>query len=361
MRIGRIGYTVLTAAVCLLYSCGVYAGDKGFREEAYFCAADRLLSGTDGRNDTGSSPSSSLRSSRCQEPSAVPFTGEFEPGIEEVHITVPGMSEKRTLLWISDLHLNSGAQDPDVAAEYQEDAASRYEMMKDAAGLYAEEIWPYMSGNIDSFGAEYVILGADMLDYVTAGNLDKLKEGLEEIQTPWMYLRADHDYGRWYTKMGKKKMRELHRIVAPQNKLWIARFPEFTVAGLDNTTSAVSGETLEEFRQLCEEGLPIILCTHVPFDSGRNDSSSLAQLSRDLWGGRVLCWGDGDEYDTSGGGCMKELLDLITAPDSPVCAVLAGHLHSSWDGALTDTCIEHVFSAAFEDWVGLITVSGEPG
>ena len=181
---------------------------------------------------------------------------------------------------------------------------------------------------------------------------------MDRIRTPWMYLRADHDYGRWYSDMGIKRMRKLHRRIAPQNRLWTMRFKDFIVAGLDNTTTAVREETLEEFRLLCGEGLPIILCTHVPFDSGTGDCASLAQLSRDLWEDRVLCWGDGDSYDTSGGGCMKELMALITAPDSPVCAVLAGHLHASWDGSLTDTCKQHVFSAAFEDAVGIITVSG---
>lgn len=284
--------------------------------------------------------------------------GAYEPEVEEVQITIPEMKETHTLLWVSDMHICSGASDPDVTAQHREEAGERYEMMRNAASVPAEETWRALSRQIDSYDADYVIFGADMLDSFSEENLEKFREGTESIQTPWMYLRADHDYGRWYSDMRIRKMRRLHRSVAPQNKLWTARFEDFIVAGLDNTTTTISPETLEEFRLLCEEGLPVILCTHVPFDSGEGDCGTLVTLSKQLWGDRVLCWGDGDLYDTSGGGCMKELLDLITAADSPVCAVLAGHLHTSWEGQLTETCLQHVFSAAFEDHIGIITVSG---
>ena len=308
---------IAVAAAGLLYASGIHADERGFREEASFSTKP-----------------------------------------EEVHIRIPGMEENRTLLWISDLHICSGPDDPDVTDDNREEAAERYGMMKDASGLTSGEIWEQLSAQIDSCEADFVIFGGDMVDYASEANLTKLREGMDRVRTPWMYLRADHDYGRWYSDMGIKRMRKLHRSIAPQNRLWITRFKDFAVAGLDNTTTAVTEETLEEFRVLCREGLPIILCTHVPFDSGMGDCASLAQLSRDLWEDRVLCWGDGDSYDTSGGACMKELMELITAPDSPVCAVLAGHLHASWDGRLTDTCTQHVFSAAFEDAVGIITVSG---
>ena len=284
--------------------------------------------------------------------------GAYEPVLEELKITIPGMEETRTLLWISDMHIVSGPEDPDVTDEHKEEVAQRCEMYRSASGLSSCETWDLLSRQIDSFGADYVIFGADMIDYASGENLHRLQEGLRSLQTPWMYLRADHDYGRWYGRMKRKKMRRLHREIAPQNHLWTERFESFTLAGLDNTTTAIDPKTLEDFRDLCAEGRPIILCTHVPLDTGSEDALRLEQLSREGWGGRVLCWGDGDTYDTSKGGTMKELLEIICAPDSPVCAVLAGHLHLTWDGALTDTCVGHVFSASYEDRIGVITVTG---
>lgn len=307
-----------------------------------------LMSGMCFADDGGSSAGASFLDS-----------GEYEPQLEEVFVTIPGMEGECSLLWVSDMHLCAGADDPDVTDEHRQDAQERYEMLRSPSGTAANDSWELLSGRIDSYGADYVIFGADMVDYASEENYSRLQEGLDRLNTPWIYIRADHDYGRWFSDMGIKKMRKLQRSIAPQNKLWTVRFDAFTVAGLDNTTTAIADETLEEFRALCNEGKPVILCTHVPFDTGSEDCAGLAALSESGWDDRVLCWGDGDEYDTSQGGNMKEMLDIITAPDSPVCAVLAGHLHQTWDGSLTDSCTGHVFSAAYEDHIGLITVSGE--
>ena len=283
---------------------------------------------------------------------------------EEVHVTIPGMKGSRKILWISDMHIFSYPDDPDVEEQHQEEAGERVSIFADAQGIGSCENWDMLSSRIDSFGADYVVFGADMIDYVSVTNLKALEDGLEKVKTPWMYIRADHDYGRWYVDMGIKKMRKLHRQIAPQNKIWVQRFDEFTLVGLDNTTSAVSAGTLQEFKKVLEEGNPVLLCTHVPFDQQEETAlqsgaaGTLAQASRDGWGGRVLCWGDGDQYDTSSSDTMGELMDLICEPGSPVAAVFAGHLHLTWDGDLTESCIEHVFSAAYEDHIGMITVSG---
>ncbi len=320
-------------------------------------AAERMPeSGTD--DMSLSEPADDAPFSETEYDTPLSESAEYVPQVEEVHITVPGMDGSCSLLWISDLHICSGADDPGVSAEHREEVRERYGMLQNQDGRSARETWKKLSGQIDSFGADYVIFGADLVDYASKENLECLQAGLEKVRTPWMYLRADHDYGRWFGSLKLKRMRKLHRKIAPQNSLWVERFEEFTLAGLDNTTTAIAQETLDAFRRLCGEGRPIILCTHVPFDTGSEDAKALAELSREGWGDRVLCWGSQDAYDTSSGGTMKELMDLICAPDSVVCAVLAGHLHLSWEGALTDRCVGHVFSAAYEDHIGLITVSG---
>lgn len=373
------------AAVSILFSGGCYAGEGGSEVGASFlncgassagsevsflsnevsslsCGAISAGSGVFSLNKEASLLSSSAASlendGTASEINVENGQPEYDPQIEEVSVTIPGMEGECTLLWISDMHICSGADDPDVTAEHADEAQERYDLLRNEEGTASGDTWKLLSSKIDSYGADHVIFGADMVDYASEQNLSALEAGLENVRTPWMYIRADHDYGRWYSDMKIKRMRKLHRQIAPQNKIWVERFDDFTLAGLDNTTTAISEETLDEFRKVYEEGRPIILCTHVPFDTGSEDSQKLAGLSEEKWGDRVLCWGDGDEYDTSSGQTMSELLEMITAKDSPVCAVLAGHLHLTWEGNLTDSCIGHVFSAAYEDHIGVITVSG---
>ncbi len=283
-------------------------------------------------------------------------TSSYEPVVEEVYIAIPNLEREYTILWISDLHICLGTDDEGVLPEYASKAQERNEMLRSLSGRSGEDTWNILSEQIDSMGADYVVFGADMLDYVSEANLSVLKAGMEKIQTPWMYIRADHDYGRWYTDMGIKKMRRLHREIAPQNKIWVERFEGFTLVGLDNTTTSITDETLEEFKKVYEEGNPVILCTHVPFVTGSSDSGELAEISKELWGGRVLCWGEETEYDTLKFSAMQEVLEMIEAPDSLIKAVFSGHLHTSWEGWLSEKCLGHVFSAAFEDHIGIIHI-----
>lgn len=281
---------------------------------------------------------------------------------EQVHFTVPGMEGSCRILWISDMHICCGPEDPGVRDDSRQEAQERYDFLRNSSGTGSLQNWKELSSRIDSYEADYAVFGADMVDYASETSLEALEAGLAPLQTPWMYIRADHDYGRWFADMGIDEMCSLHRKIAPQNKIWTERFDAFTLVGLDNTTTAVTEQTLKEFEEICSEGRPVILCTHVPIDQPAGmreaDSESLADASAEDWGGRVLCWGDGDEYDTASFSTMERLTGLICAPDSPVIGVLAGHLHLTWEGKLTDTCTEHVFSAAYEDNIGIITVSG---
>ena len=104
-----------------------------------------------------------------------------------------------------------------------------------------------------------------------------------------------------------------------------------------------------------KKGKPIIIVTHVPLHS--EVDSTLDEISRAIWQDRNLSWGPDTSYVPNE--TTQKLMDLIYAEDSPVVEVLAGHLHFTWDGMITDKIHEHVFSPAFSQNIGLITIDGE--
>ena len=66
-----------------------------------------------------------------------------------------------------------------------------------------------------------------------------------------------------------------------------------------------------------------------------------------------------ERYDGQVPNTREELMKLpVYTEDSPFVEVLCGHLHFSWDGQLTEKVHQHVFSAAFDRYMGLITISG---
>ena len=280
---------------------------------------------------------------------------------EEVHITLPKAEREYRLLWLSDLHLID-ENDPEVKEEYQDTVKERRALMtKD--GLSAAYLWQEFPELLDQYNADCIIFGGDLLDYVSMSNLYILQEGLDRLKTPWIYIRADHDYGRWYGDMTLSEMRKAHRKIADQKKVWTFETDDFLLVGLDNTSSILSDEAIDEFESLTEKGKPIILLTHVPLDlspdlkKGSQEIPSLAELSERSWNGRSLLWGEGDFYDSSKSENMTRLLGLVRGENSPVLEVLAGHLHFSWDGYISETCREHIFSPAFQGTVGVITLN----
>ena len=80
------------------------------------------------------------------------------------------------------------------------------------------------------------------------------------------------------------------------------------------------------------------------------------QSSCAAWQDRNLTWGTGTSYipDETTSQWMK----IVYEENSPVVEVLAGHLHLTWDGMISETVHEHVFSPGFSQYVGLITVDG---
>lgn len=281
---------------------------------------------------------------------------------ETITVHIPGDGEKTTLLWVSDLHLMD-PEDRGVRKEKKQEVEDRRTLMETPDKIPSAEFWKSMAPALDSMGADGIILGGDMIDYASGSNLELFKENLASWKTPWMYLRADHDYGRWYTDLSLKKMRALQRQVCPQNSVWLWRFDDFNLVGLDNTTSPLSDEALNEFEKIYASGKPMVLCMHVPIDQQEPDAgtcrdgsrSTLKDLSVRDWG-RNLTWGEGAFYDSSKNSNMRRLIGLVYEKGSPVKAVLAGHLHDSWDGMAGKTAAEHVFSPAFSGTAGVVNI-----
>ncbi len=55
----------------------------------------------------------------------------------------------------------------------------------------------------------------------------------------------------------------------------------------------------------------------------------------------------------------KRFLELVLEEDSPVVAVLSGHIHYEWEGNITEDIYEYVGWGAYINRGALIHVTGE--
>ncbi|MBQ0058933.1 MAG: cell wall-binding repeat-containing protein [Lachnospiraceae bacterium] len=268
---------------------------------------------------------------------------------ENVEIDLPGVTGEAHLLYLSDMHL---AIDDNHVSNHQA-VQERIAAFSSWTGNTNADKWANVSSAVDQCHAAGVMFGGDMIDFASLSNLEELQRGSARISTPMIYTRADHDLEPWWCKNFDKMMIEEWHAKVDGHPTWgVIETDEFMVVGFDNSTSPMTYQALSDFKDLLAKGKPMVLVSHVPFNSLVDPT--LGFLSANAWQDRNLTWGDGTYYQLNP--IMREFRDLIFEQGSPVKEILAGHLHLTWDGALNSWKREHVFSAGLNRSFGIITI-----
>lgn len=274
--------------------------------------------------------------------------------VDRIELDLPDVQNSYELLFINDMHVLK--LDESVVAESVDEIRVRQDVMfRTRTGMASAEAWPKLSSILDDFSADGIILGGDMMDFVSPANVQILSEGLSQITTPYIYLRADHDLGIWHSggaiSMGDSMA--LHTSVSSYQDMFVMEYPEFYVLGWNNSTSQLTNDGLDAALGIWNSGKPIILATHVPINSIVDNSLAEAASNVDSENRKKL-WGDECLYrpdDTT-----SAFLGMIYDTNSPVKAVLSGHLHFRHVVQLTEQTVEYVFAPAFEGNVAKIVI-----
>ena len=267
---------------------------------------------------------------------------------EEVHVSVPGMKQTLRIAYLSDLHVLYA--DESVDPERRAEVEGRVQSFANGRQVSSADQWPLWVAWLNREKPDYVLFGGDMVDYASGANVSALQEGLDALQVPYMYLRADHDTEPFYLLQGQG--------VAPAgtdsgNGVFVQEYDAVILVGWDNATSQLSEAGYAAIEEAFGRGKPVVLVTHVPIEP--QEDTSLADASRAAFGNRSLLWGFGDNYYYPEG-ATRDLLRLIYAEDTPIVEVLSGHLHFTWDGAINARVHEHVFGPAFQGCAGIVTI-----
>ncbi|MCH5342389.1 MAG: metallophosphoesterase [Acetatifactor sp.] len=270
---------------------------------------------------------------------------------EEINIHISGLEREYTFLWLSDMHIIT--ENDEIAVEDLETVEGRRESFKNAAGMYSDEFWSRLSKILDDWGADALFFGGDMIDYAANANIACLKEGIDNLDTPYLYVRADHDYFPYYCAVkDEEAIARLHAKIDGYEEISLIEFEDLCLVGINDSTRQISATALQKMKDICAKGKPVILITHVPLNSLYD--TSLEEGSKTVWGDKALVWGENCAYTPDE--ITQEFMDLVCAEDSPVKEVLAGHLHFSWDGHLTENIGEHVFMPGYHGNIGIVKV-----
>ncbi len=284
---------------------------------------------------------------------------------EEVTVEIPGLEREYTIAWVSDIHMITDLKAGDVAVENLETVLARYETLSVTPdGVHGKDLWPQIVDYLNYNDFDAVIFGGDLLDYYSTSNMEALREGFDRLKydpDKILYIRADHDYGTWYsdgtTGIDDAASLGAHAALdGDDNSHKYIDFGSFIIAGVNNSVKNPDGQQMDVLRDLYGRGVPVIAATHVPYYS--TVDASLGELSM-LVRNRIYYWNPGNEsYNPNAE--MQEYLNMIYAEDSNCVQVLAGHLHAQWDGEIREGLREHIFTPAFSGVIGVVHVVPAP-
>lgn len=273
--------------------------------------------------------------------------------IENLQIKVPGLQKEYKMIYISDLHIISDVNE--VSEEHLQTVQARKASMVNPEGKTADHYWNELADKINEYNADIVLLGGDMIDFMSPSNVACLKEGLERIKSPVMYVRADHDYANWYQKtLSPETVNELSKTIDSNEEIFAKEIGELLVIGINNSTSQISPSAVLKLEDVLHNNKkPVIILTHVPIQSKIN--YELDKMSKAVWQERSLIWGNNCYYIPDQN--TEQFIELIQNRDNNVVAILSGHLHFSYQGEFTPSITQHVFGAAYEGKIAVIHIT----
>lgn len=202
-----------------------------------------------------------------------------------------------------------------------------------------------MAKKIEKENTDLVVFAGDMVDYASRANISLLSQGMELIHKPLVYIRSDHDYSRHYTAdaLSEKEVEDLQSQLGECPDFWKQEYPEFIMLGINYSWENISKKTLNGIKDVMRKNKPVIVITHVPFDSPVDNSLREASYANR---NNYNMWGVGDRYepDENTAAFMKMIYD----EKSPVVAVVAAHLHFPYEVALSSKTKEYICAPSYE-------------
>ncbi|MBQ7775924.1 MAG: metallophosphoesterase [Lachnospiraceae bacterium] len=241
----------------------------------------------------------------------------------EEYLVIEGLDEEYNILFLTDTHMvvPSEEDSEQVAANAQQ----RLPMFQNAEGVSSAEQFPsWMDYAVDN-QVDAVLFGGDIIDYPSHANLEYLQTQLEQLDMPYLYTPGNHDWTYPWEYMTDKGKTEYLPLLEPMMQgntvIQSLDMGEFVVVAVDNSSNQVNDEALETYQEILSQDKPVIVMVHVPFLT-----QSVLTKAKEQWSSPVVIGGGnyGGIYPNE---ASRIFVQETTSTESPVEAVLAGHVH----------------------------------
>ncbi len=258
----------------------------------------------------------------------------WEPRVKKQTINIKGLNRDYNFLYISDTHIIS--LDGTESSEVKKLGESRIPYFVNFAGMNSEEQFPYWIEYANEHSVDGVLLGGDIVDYPSKANVNFFKENLNRLEVPYVYAFGNHDWQ--YPWDSSENYRRMFEGVIPNSG--VASYQEFedlVILSVDDSAFKVSADALPIIEQALTIGKPVILVMHVPLQT-----DSLLKKSMSIWGKAEMIGPDGYQPDEN----TRTFLEKIMKEDSPVQAIITGHVHTEDVSKINDRITQYVSNMA---------------
>ena len=241
--------------------------------------------------------------------------------IKENELRLPGVTGEHVFLHISDTHISVrdglSTGEEREKAEAQEESWQRqrrsfaeafHESFNPEHTISSREVLHKLFAYAKEVRPECFLLSGDILDYRHPAGFRLLEKELSDYGGEYLFAPGNHegDY-------------ESHPELTAFNRgsagVTVYRGDGFLVAALDDSKKTVSDRQLEELRAIAAGSVPAVLLTHIPIATAENE----AEMKR--FGGYFSISEKSEDINA------RELVRLLSKPDSAVCGILCGHVH----------------------------------
>lgn len=277
-------------------------------------------------------------------------------------LEIKGLKNEYRFLHVTDSHITT-IYETEENDERRADVSNRLNnwiknMFRKPSYLFFESFFNYAE-NID---ADAILLTGDITDSPSQSNLDIVTKAVESSTVPSFYIYGNHDW-TWNDNYqnGQYKIDYEKRFKAAvdhydedwDDNLNIIEYDDLYVISVDNSYYAFNRQAYTglkaAFDKANAEGKPVILMLHIPFHTEDMHPTTEANWPD----GGALCIGEGGScgYDNQ---FTRMVCELITAEDSPVAAIFAGHVHFNYETMVAGRIPQFVTGAALEGWCRVV-------
>lgn len=240
-------------------------------------------------------------------------------------IAIPDISRNYELLFLTDTHVV--ISDKSASTQIQDYSSQRLAHFTNESGFVSSELFTSWINYANQMKPDVLLLGGDIIDSPSPANIEFLNSSLNKLKIPYLYTMGNHDWTYPWEYMTEAGAADYLPLLAPymgtDTAIHTLELEDFILVAVDNSSNQIHPDALEEYQKILSRSKPVILMLHVPFYT----ENLLAKTSV-AWPNSVVLGGGihGGIYPND---VSAQFMSLTTAADSPVVAILAGHVHLS--------------------------------